>query len=133
MGAAGNCPRPMAVCALAVVAVFMPRSWMAVAHTAIGLGQFPAAPIAEYLARSLSAFYALTGALMWLMSHDPGRYSRLIWYVGLLGIIGAPLLFIMDTRLNMPPSWRLSEGPMVLLISAILLVLLQQYEKSPRP
>ena len=46
----------------ALVAVFMPVSWMAATHRWLGLGEMPTGPIVEYLARSLSAFYAIMGA-----------------------------------------------------------------------
>jgi len=48
----------------ALVPVFMPVSWMAGTHRWLGLGEMPTGPIVEYLARSLSAFYALVGALL---------------------------------------------------------------------
>ena len=44
---------------LALVAVFMPYSWMDTIHQALGMGTLPAVPIVGYLARSLSLFYAL--------------------------------------------------------------------------
>ena len=45
----------------ALVAVFMPLSWMAATHRWLGLGEMPTGPVVEYLARSLSAFYAFLG------------------------------------------------------------------------
>jgi len=118
------------VCALAIIAVFMPRQWMAVAHAFIGLGDFPPGPIVEYLARSTSAFYALFGVLMWHMSYAPARYAQLIAAIGWIGVFSAPLMLVMDTRLHMPPRWQLGEGPIVLIISLILLVLLCRYQRS---
>jgi hypothetical protein len=47
----------------ALVAVVMPFSWMVAAHRWLGLGEMPSCPVVEYLARSVSAFYALFGAL----------------------------------------------------------------------
>jgi hypothetical protein len=111
----------------------MPRAWMAAAHAALGLGDFPAGPIVAYLARSTSAFYAALGALLWFLSCEPARYLRLIRSIALLGFIAGPLLFVMDTNLLMPPMWRLSEGPMVIVISALLLVLLNRYQRHPEP
>ena len=42
----------------ALVAVVMPLSWMAATHRWLGLGEMPTGPVVEYLARSVSAFYA---------------------------------------------------------------------------
>jgi hypothetical protein len=47
----------------ALVPVVMPWSWMAATHRWLGLGETPSGRMVEYLARSLSAFYALVGAL----------------------------------------------------------------------
>jgi hypothetical protein len=47
----------------ALVAVVMPTTSMAATHRWLGLGEMPTAPVVEYLARSVSAFYALFGAL----------------------------------------------------------------------
>ena len=45
-------PRFVGVGALfALVAVFMPVSWMAATHHWLGLGEVPTAPVVEYLAR----------------------------------------------------------------------------------
>ena len=56
----------------ALVAVFMPVPWMAATHRWLGLGEMPTGPVVEYLARSLSAFYALVGALCLVVLPAPG-------------------------------------------------------------
>ena len=56
----------------ALVAVFMPFSWMAATHRWLGLGEMPTGPVVEYLARSLSAFYAVMGALCLVVAADLG-------------------------------------------------------------
>jgi hypothetical protein len=75
----------------ALVPVFMPMSWMAATHRWLGLGEMPAGPIVEYLARSPSAFYALVGALCLVMASDLDRYRSLVRFFGvclaLLGIV----------------------------------------------
>ena len=52
----------------ALVAVVMPSTWMAATHRWLGLGEMPTGPVVEYLARDLSAFYALAGALLLAMA-----------------------------------------------------------------
>src|SRR5882762_10148652 len=61
------------LCRLAVVSVWVPRSWIEAAHRWLGWGEFPAAPIAEYLARSVSALSAFYGGLLVALSFDVGR------------------------------------------------------------
>jgi hypothetical protein len=68
----------------ALVRVFMPVSWMAATHRWLGLGEMPTGPVVEYLSRSLSAFYALMGALAWCW--------RPIWSVTGLWCVSLPWL-----------------------------------------
>src|SRR5271154_1250939 len=66
----------------ALVAVFMPLSWMVATHRWLGLGEMPTAPIVEYLARSLSAFYVFIGVLCWAVASDLDRYLPLARILG---------------------------------------------------
>src|SRR5262249_54828619 len=66
----------------ALVGVFMPVSWMAATHRWLGLGEMPTAPVVEYLARSLSAFYALVGALCLVVAADLERYRPVVRFLG---------------------------------------------------
>jgi hypothetical protein len=68
------------VAMLAVVPLWMPREWIEVAHRWLGLGEFPISPIAEYLARSVSALCAFYGGLLVVLSFDVQRYAPLIRY-----------------------------------------------------
>jgi hypothetical protein len=68
------------LCLLALVALWMPRSWIDVGHRWLGWGAFPAAPVAEYLARSVSALSAFYGGLLIALSFDVKRYIPLIRY-----------------------------------------------------
>ncbi len=122
------------VCGLALVAVFMPRHWIDLIDRFIGLSPFPYAPIATYLARCLSAFYALYGGLMWLCSTDIPRYRTLILATALVQLVAAPLLLALDLSLSLPLSWTLSEAPTVLLSGLIqLLLILRTPAPPPHP
>ena len=66
----------------ALVAVVMPTSWMAATHRWLGLGEMPTGPVVEYLARSLSAFYAIMGALCLVVAADLERYRPLVRFLG---------------------------------------------------
>jgi hypothetical protein len=68
------------VCLLALISLWMPRSWIDVGHRWLGWGEFPAAPVAEYLARSVSALSAFYGGLLVVLSFDVRRYKSLIRY-----------------------------------------------------
>jgi hypothetical protein len=62
----------------ALVAVFMPFSWMAATHRWLGLGEMPTGPVVEYLARSVSAFYAFFGAPCLVLAGDIERYRPVV-------------------------------------------------------
>jgi hypothetical protein len=68
------------ICLLALVPLWMPRSWIETGHQGLGWGAFPAAPIALYLARSVSALSAFYGGLLVALSFDVRRYGPLICY-----------------------------------------------------
>ena len=107
----------------ALVPVLMPISWMAVTHRWLGLGEMPTAPVVEYLARSLSAFYALVGALCLVMASDLDRYRPLVRFFGaclaLLGIVFTGV----DLAAGMPWWWTAFEGPGGVAFGALLFVL----------
>lgn len=72
---------------LAVIAVFMPFSWMDAVHRYLGMGPLPAEPFVGYLARSLSAFYALLGGLLWVLSFDLHRHRAALSSLGVAFIL----------------------------------------------
>src|SRR5439155_12540712 len=67
-------------CLIALVSLWMPRSWIEASHHWLGWGEFPAAPVAEYLARSVSALSAFYGGLLVALSFDVRRYAALVRY-----------------------------------------------------
>jgi len=119
-----------AVCMLALVAVVMPRRWMAVTHDWLGVGTFPDGPIVVYLARSLSAFYAILGGALWVVASDVRRFAPLLVYKALTGLAFGVMLLIVDISVGMPWHWTLQEGPYVLIFSAAILLLLRRVVKE---
>jgi hypothetical protein len=110
-----------APCLLALVAVVMPRGWMAVTHEWLGMGTLPDKPIVEYLARTTSGLFFLYGWLLLLFASDVHRYARAITLqaiivIGLSGV-GAVLGF----RAGMPLWWMIGDiGSCWLCCGAIL-------------
>lgn len=107
----------------ALFAVFLPTAWMATIHDWLGLGKLPEGRIVEYLARSLSAFYAMLGGLCLFVSRDPRRYAGVITYLAVSGAIFGVLMLGIDLSIAMPLHWTLQEGPYILLFSVAILVL----------
>jgi hypothetical protein len=107
----------------ALVAVFMPVSWMTATHRWLGLGEMPIAPIVEYLARSLSAFYAIMGALCLVLANDLERYQPLVRLLGVAFALMSLVLLGVDVAAGMPWWWSASEGPGGVLFGVVLFVL----------
>lgn len=105
---------------LAIPAIFFPYSWMNACHEFMGLGTMPDAPIVGYLARSLSAFYAVVGAITLYVTCDIRRNRSLVklWAI-IVAILGVTLLFI-DLAAGMPMSWTCGEGPPAFVIGLVL-------------
>ena len=107
----------------ALVAVVMPASWMAATHRWLGLGEMPTAPVVEYLARSLSAFYAVMGALCLVLTTDLERYRPLVRFLGVAFALMSLVLLGVDLAAGMPWWWSASEGPGGVVFGALLFVL----------
>jgi len=108
---------------LAIVAVVMPYSWMNAIHQWLGMGMLPAEPIVGYLARSTSAFYALLGGLMWVVSFDLHRHRLVLIYIGAAIIVFGVALFAVDLLEGMPLWWSFGEGPFNTAFGIVILVL----------
>lgn len=101
---------------LALVAVFLPTSWMEAGAEAAGFGEFPDVLLVQYLARSVSLIYALLGALCVYVALDVGRYLALVRFIGWL-VVGLGVgLFGIDRTIGMPAAITWGEGPPTVLI-----------------
>src|SRR5262249_51025651 len=107
----------------ALVAVVMPVSWMAATHRWLGLGEMPTGPVVEYLARSVSAFYALVGALCLAVAADLERYRPLVRFLGVAFALMSLVLLGVDLAAGMPWWWSASEGPGGVVFGALLFLL----------
>ena len=105
---------------LALVAVVLPYSWMDAIHSRLGLGRLPPEPIVGYLARSVSAFYALLGGLLWLLSFDLPRHRPTLCFLGVAIMIFGAILIGIDWAEGLPLWWKLWEGPWVMVLGAAI-------------
>ena len=111
------------VALVAIVAVFMPYSWMNAVHRWLGMGELSDQPIVGYLARSTSAFYALLGGLFWVVSFDLHRHKVVLCYLGIVVVIFGAALFVIDLLEGMPLYWSFTEGPFNVGFGIVILVL----------
>ena len=107
----------------ALVPVVMPFSWMAATHRWLGLGEMPTGPVVEYLARSLSAFYAVMGALCLVVAADLERYRPLVRFLGVAFALMSVAFLGVDLAAGMPWWWSASEGPGGVVCGTLLFVL----------
>jgi hypothetical protein len=112
--------------ALAIIPALMPFEWMRSANKMIGLGEFPQTPINEYLARSLSILYAVTGGFSMILATNIKRYQPIILYFSWIHIVIGILLTGIDYQAGMPLWWTLLEGPSVFFLGIFLLYLLNR-------
>ena len=113
----------------ALVPVVMPWSWMAATHRWLGLGEMPTGPIVEYLARSLSAFYAVMGALCLVVAADLERYRPLVRLLGTAFALMSVVLLGVDLAAGLPWWWSASEGPGGVVLGALMFFLARPTHK----
>ncbi len=121
------------VAALAAFGVVMPYAWMNEIHQYLGLGVLPDAPIVGYLARSTSAFYALYGGLLWVLSLDLSRYRPLLSCVGIGTILLGAALTGVDRVEGLPFFWQVGEGPFDMAAGTLLLLLAHSVKEEGDP
>jgi hypothetical protein len=119
------------VTGLALPCAMMPYSWMNAIHQYLGMGTLPSEPIVGYLARSLSAFYAFLGGLLWVLSFDVRRHRLALCYVGAGSVALGLILLGVDFVEGMPRYWRFSEGPFGATLGALLLWLSWRVRRYP--
>tara|TARA_A100001037_G_scaffold153426_1_gene138523 strand:+ start:130 stop:543 length:414 start_codon:yes stop_codon:yes gene_type:complete len=110
----------------ALIFIVAPESWMVSIHDWLGLGELPGQPIVGYLARSTSAFYAMMGGLMWVVSFDLVRHRQVLLYLGVAQALFGVALLGIDTYEGLPLSWTLFEGPVVIPLGLATLWLARQ-------
>lgn len=108
---------------LAAPCAMMPYVWMNAIHGRLGMGELPAAPVVGYLARSTSAFYAVLGGLLWVLSTDLPRYRPVLNYAGGALVALGVMLGVVDWVEGMPLLWCLGEAPVVVLFGLVILSL----------
>ena len=118
---------------LALVFVAAPQSWMRDIHGLVGLGEMPDTAIVWYLARSLSAFYAVIGGLFWIVSFDVSHHHSVLRYLGWTMVLFGAALCIIDAQAAMPLAWTVTEGPSVTLFGLVMLYLVSRCKHAPAP
>jgi hypothetical protein len=74
------------------------------------MGEFPAAPLTDYLARSVSALYGFHGALLFIVAGDPSGTSASFCTLALRTSCLGLMLFGIDVHAGLPLWWTSSRG-----------------------
>ena len=108
----------------AIPFLLFPVPWMADVHEQVlGLGPLPRGPIVEYMARSLSALYAVHGAVVFFVSFDVVRYRPLIGFLGAIHVTVGATVVAIDLASGLPWWWVLGEGPGIAVGGLLVLLL----------
>ena len=117
----------------AFLAIFLPVEWMASTHRALGMGEFPRAPVVDYLARSVAALYGFHGVLMLIVSGDPVRYRSIVSYIGIMNVLFGVIVLGIDLHAGLPMWWTVLEGPPVVIIGVVVTALNRPMRAQLRP
>jgi hypothetical protein len=104
----------------AFAAIFLPVEWMASSHAWLGLGEFPRAPVVDYLARSIAALYGFHGVLLLTVARDPIALRPIVSYVAFVNVCFGAILLGIDLHSGMPMWWTLGEGPPIAALGVAL-------------
>lgn len=110
----------------AFLAALLPVDWMAATHSWLGLGEFPRAPIVDYLARSIALLYGFHGVLVLIVSRDPVRYRTIVWYLAVMNTLFGVMILAIDLHAGLPAMWTLLEGPPVIAFGIVIGLLNRQ-------
>lgn len=95
---------------LAFFAVVMPRSWMEVSHSWLGMGAMPDGPLIMFMIRQASYTYGMHGVSLWVLASDVKRYRTLILLNGISFLIAGVLFTVIDYTAGMPNWWTIGDG-----------------------
>jgi hypothetical protein len=95
---------------LAFFAVIMPRSWMEVSHSWLGLGVMPDGPLIMFMIRQASFTYGMHGVSLLVLSSDVVRFRALVILNGIAYLFAGPIFFLIDWTTGMPWWWTLIDS-----------------------
>ena len=112
-----------AICVVAVVPLFMPRHWIDSGHQFLGLGLFPKAPIAEYLARSVSGLCTFYGGLLLILSRDVQRFVSIIKYQAIAIMLLSAAGVFLGVGAGLPAVYMIADavGCWIFLVPILIL------------
>lgn len=118
---------------LALVAVVMPRSWMEVSHSWLGMGVMPDGPLIMFMIRQASYTYGMHGLSLWILSSDVIRFRPLIIFNGIAFLLAGPVFFVIDYTTGMPWYWTVMDSAGCGFFGAAILALASRVRSQSEP
>lgn len=113
---------------LAWPTLLIPTETQATWHGRLGLGAFPASPLVDYLTRTIAVLYGTRGLVYLLLAKDVRRYQPIILFFGWMDVVTGILFLGIDLHAGLPTYWTAVEGPSLVLIGALFVVLARRVE-----
>ena len=110
----------------AFLTVLLPVKTMQSMHAWLGLGEFPVAPITDYLARSTSLLYGVHGSILFYTGLTIQHHWRFIPLLGWLHIVIGIAILMIDLTAPMPTYWILMEGGPIAAVGVLILFLFRR-------
>ena len=117
----------------AFLATLLPVETMKATHAWLGLGDFPVAPITDYLARSTALMYGVHGTVMLFAGITIQHHWRFVALLGWLHVVIGLAMLAIDVHAAMPTYWTLVEGPPVAALGVLILILFQRGSAPESP
>jgi len=95
---------------LAFIAVVMPRSWMEVGHTWLGMGVMPEGSLLMFMIRQASYTYGFHGLSLCVLSTDLERFRPLIMLNGISFTLAGVVFALIDYTSGMPWFWTVGDS-----------------------
>ncbi len=107
----------------AIFAVFMPAAMIAEGHEALGLGALELTPVVVYLARMVSVFYVILGALHIFASINMRDRMPLVGFLGWAVLAAGMATTGITVTAGLPMWWVMGEGVGTVAAGVAILIL----------
>jgi hypothetical protein len=110
-----------AVESTAFIAVAMPRSWMELSHTWLGMGEMAGGPVLMFMIRQASYTYGIHGVSLFILASNVTRFRTLIMFNGLAFLLAGPVFFLIHYTAGMPWWWAVFDSLGCALFGAVVI------------
>jgi hypothetical protein len=111
---------------LAFFAVIMPRAWMEVSHSWLGLGVMQSSSVLMFMIREASYTYGMHGLSLWILASDSDRFRPIILLNGISFVLAGLVFFIIDHTSGMPLWWAIGDSFSCATFGAAVLLLMKR-------